>query len=236
MAAVEDGWAARDAMRQLGPHLCRRLLHAAQVGDQVESSVHCHGIVSLLRRPKPPSRRPTGVQRPPPRESLGPHCRRHKRCTATTASTSYAAPPRTSFAAPSAILRTVAAPPHATYPLRGGGGSGGFVPLPPILETDRPTRPSPSTSRATASPHCTLLDEEEDGYHGDPAPPPPPLPQPLLPALLPQEASLMDADGPMEEKDCFILSQDFFGTSDYITLEMTQVANEFNDDKVLVRT
>uniref|UniRef100_K3ZGN6 Uncharacterized protein n=1 Tax=Setaria italica TaxID=4555 RepID=K3ZGN6_SETIT len=33
------------------------------VGDQVESFVHCHGVVSLLRCPKPPSQRPTGVQR-----------------------------------------------------------------------------------------------------------------------------------------------------------------------------
>nr|TKW33367.1 hypothetical protein SEVIR_2G229600v2 [Setaria viridis]TKW33368.1 hypothetical protein SEVIR_2G229600v2 [Setaria viridis]TKW33369.1 hypothetical protein SEVIR_2G229600v2 [Setaria viridis] len=64
-AAVADGWAARDAMRQLGPHLCWRLLHAAQVGDQVESSVRRHGVVSPSRRPKPPSWRPTGVQRVP---------------------------------------------------------------------------------------------------------------------------------------------------------------------------
>ena len=51
-------------------------------------------------------------------------------------------------------------------------------------------------------------------YRADPTPPPPLLqpqsmPPPPPPPQLPQ-ASPMDADETMEEKDCCILSQDFF--------------------------
>uniref|UniRef100_A0A804P587 Protein kinase domain-containing protein n=1 Tax=Zea mays TaxID=4577 RepID=A0A804P587_MAIZE len=81
-----------------------------------------------------------------------------------------------------------------------------------------------------------LLEEEESGcYRADPTPQPPRLPEPQsMPPPPPpppiSQASPVDADETMEEKDCCILSQDFFCTPDYITPEMPQVANEFDDD------
>ncbi|XP_062218138.1 wee1-like protein kinase isoform X2 [Phragmites australis] len=76
---------------------------------------------------------------------------------------------------------------------------------------------------------------EEESSRDDPTPPPP-LPQlqlhpQLPPPPPPPQASLMDADEPMEEKDCCILSQDFFCTPDYITPEMPQLANDFEANK-----
>ncbi|CAN6237074.1 unnamed protein product [Urochloa humidicola] len=91
---------------------------------------------------------------------------------------------------------------------------------------------APGATASGLTPFEALLEEEDDGSCAVPAPlpPPPPQLQPLPPAPL-QQASPMDADEPMEEKDLCILSQDFFCTPDYITPEMPQVANEFDDDK-----
>ncbi|XP_066329232.1 wee1-like protein kinase [Miscanthus floridulus] len=101
----------------------------------------------------------------------------------------------------------------------------------------------PAASAGGLTPFEALLEEEDgDGeglgcYRADPTPPPPllqpqsmPPPPPPAPAQVLQP-SPMDADETMEEKDCCILSQDFFCTPDYITPEMPQVANEFDDDK-----
>jgi hypothetical protein len=92
----------------------------------------------------------------------------------------------------------------------GGGACRGHVSLVSFLSGRCPAAAA-SASRLT--PFEALLEEEEeeeeeeDRYRVDLAPPPPP-PQP--PAPLPQEALPMDADEPMEKKDCCILSQDFF--------------------------
>ncbi|XP_062224139.1 wee1-like protein kinase [Phragmites australis] len=76
---------------------------------------------------------------------------------------------------------------------------------------------------AGPTPFEALLEEESS--LDDPTPPPPLLLPP------PPEVSPMDADEPMEEKDCCILSQDFFCTPDYITPEMPQLANDFEANK-----
>ncbi|KAG2648361.1 hypothetical protein PVAP13_1NG033900, partial [Panicum virgatum] len=92
----------------------------------------------------------------------------------------------------------------------------------------------PGAPASGLTPFEALLEEEyEDGSRFDLSLPPPSLPQqpPPPPPPLPPQASPMDADESMEEKDCCILSQDFFCTPDYITPEMPQVANEFDDDK-----
>jgi hypothetical protein len=69
----------------------------------------------------------------------------------------------------------------------------------------------PGAPASGLTPFEALLEEEdEDGSRFDLSLPPPSLPQQQQqPPLLPQ-ASPMDADEPMEEKDCCILSQDFF--------------------------
>jgi len=84
-----------------------------------------------------------------------------------------------------------------------------------FLSDGRPAAPA-----GGFTPFEALLEEEDgDGeglgcYRAEPTPPPP-LPQPQSmpppppPPQLPQ-ASPMDADETMEEKDCCILSQDFF--------------------------
>ncbi|WVZ77970.1 hypothetical protein U9M48_025757 [Paspalum notatum var. saurae] len=83
---------------------------------------------------------------------------------------------------------------------------------------------------AGRTPFEALLEEEEgeerESSRGGPTPPLVQAPQPLQP-----QASPMDADEPMEEKDCCILSQDFFCTPDYITPEIPQVAYDSDDDK-----
>ncbi|KAG8058058.1 hypothetical protein GUJ93_ZPchr0002g26190 [Zizania palustris] len=64
-----------------------------------------------------------------------------------------------------------------------------------------------------------------------PSPPPPlPLPPSPLPLPLQQQATPMDADEPAE-KDCCILSQDFFCTPDYITPDAPQLASGFDANK-----
>ncbi|KAK3155957.1 hypothetical protein QOZ80_2AG0100940 [Eleusine coracana subsp. coracana] len=83
---------------------------------------------------------------------------------------------------------------------------------------------------AKPTPFEALLEEENS--LDDPAPPPPPPPPLSLPQQQqPPQDTPMDADEPMEEKDCCILSQDFFCTPDYITPEMPQLANDFDADK-----
>ena len=71
----------------------------------------------------------------------------------------------------------------------------------------------PGAPASGLTPFEALLEEEyEDGSRCDLSLPPPSLPQqpPPPPPPLPPQASPMDADESMEEKDCCILSQDFF--------------------------
>jgi wee1-like protein kinase len=76
-----------------------------------------------------------------------------------------------------------------------------------FLSDRRPAAAAAAAASGLTPFEALLEEEEEDGYRVDLAPPPPPQPQAPLPVV---EASPMDADEPMEEKDCCILSQDFF--------------------------
>ncbi|KQJ93191.1 wee1-like protein kinase isoform X2 [Brachypodium distachyon] len=51
------------------------------------------------------------------------------------------------------------------------------------------------------------------------------------PAPAPAQPHPVDADVPMEDKDCCILSQDFFCTPDYLTPDAPPLANSFDSDK-----
>ncbi|KAF0925065.1 hypothetical protein E2562_015362 [Oryza meyeriana var. granulata] len=81
----------------------------------------------------------------------------------------------------------------------------------------------PRSGVAARTPFEELLDGSCDPT------PPPPLPPPPLP--LQAEATPMDADEVVEEKDCGILSQDFFCTPDYITPDAPQLASGFDANK-----
>uniref|UniRef100_A0ACD5TCC3 Uncharacterized protein n=1 Tax=Avena sativa TaxID=4498 RepID=A0ACD5TCC3_AVESA len=72
-------------------------------------------------------------------------------------------------------------------------------------------------SPAAHKPFGELLDEESIGSAPAPAPAPPPPP--------------MDADVSMEDRDCCILSQDFFCTPDYLTPPAPQLPSGFDADK-----
>ncbi|XP_047076287.1 wee1-like protein kinase [Lolium rigidum] len=69
---------------------------------------------------------------------------------------------------------------------------------------------------AAHKPFEELLDDES---HGSAPPPPPPPPPPV------------DADVAMEDRDCCILSQDFFCTPDYLTPPAPQLPSCFDADK-----
>ncbi|XP_006646849.1 wee1-like protein kinase [Oryza brachyantha] len=84
-------------------------------------------------------------------------------------------------------------------------------------------RPLGAAAAAARTPFEELL---EGSYDPTPPPPPPPLPLPLQ-----AEATPMDADEVVEEKDCGILSQDFFCTPDYITPDAPQLASGFDANK-----
>uniref|UniRef100_A0A0E0CF52 Protein kinase domain-containing protein n=1 Tax=Oryza meridionalis TaxID=40149 RepID=A0A0E0CF52_9ORYZ len=82
-------------------------------------------------------------------------------------------------------------------------------------------REGAAAARTPFTPFEELL---EGSCDPDPTPPPP------LPPLQPQ-ATPMDADEVVEEKDCGILSQDFFCTPDYITPDAPQLGSGFDANK-----
>uniref|UniRef100_A0A0D9VBY4 Protein kinase domain-containing protein n=1 Tax=Leersia perrieri TaxID=77586 RepID=A0A0D9VBY4_9ORYZ len=75
----------------------------------------------------------------------------------------------------------------------------------------------------------TPFEELLEGSCDPTPPPPPPVEKPPLPMQL--QAIPMEADEVVEEKDCGILSQDFFCTPDYITPDAPQLASGFDADK-----
>ncbi|XP_066163075.1 wee1-like protein kinase isoform X1 [Oryza sativa Japonica Group] len=82
-------------------------------------------------------------------------------------------------------------------------------------------REGAAAARTPFTPFEELL---EGSCDPDPTPPPP------LPPLQPQ-ATPMDADEVVEEKDSGILSQDFFCTPDYITPDAPQLGSGFDANK-----
>ncbi|GJN18935.1 hypothetical protein PR202_gb06147 [Eleusine coracana subsp. coracana] len=128
--------------------------------------------------------------------------------------------------------RASAAPalaPKAPAAAEGSSPSGGLS-----LQLEQVSLISFLSDRGGAKPTRFEALLEEENSLDDPASPPPlvlSLPQEKQQPPLPPQDTPMDADEPMEEKDCCILSQDFFCTPDYITPEMPQLANDYDADK-----